>query len=282
MITGFNVSIDVNVNGKIVTLVDAQSSTDQYGFLYHDYYLHGMSRPTLNGASRRFFGLPETVAVLDKNGYVELTEDIQWAWYNWNTSLVNQSQAENISDFLSLTASDRAFTNRYGSNQKGSFPACACYPAGTNLDKENMRLFPLLMGGAYIKITGGVGTSVLTYETMSSSEDLSKYSPKTHPHLFYSATNSRREEIWKDKDGNLFYQYGQDKWHNSANQPIVSPPASAQWTGKWVEDKVDPFPQFDRKAVVPIITRNARENKVESYRVKLLPKGSMIPSPFVF
>lgn len=243
-----------------------------YAICYHDYDLQRLSRPSINHASRAIKGLPETISLLDKNGYVLLTEYIQWAWYNWCKNRTSQAESENKKSFFSLTTSDRAWTNRYGSNAKGGFPACANYPCGTNLDKEPMRLFPLLSGGAYIKIIGGIGTNVLEFETMSSSEDLSKYNPLTHPYLFFKPTNSIREEIWwnkktheivyKDDDGNY--------------------PEDSIWTGKYIENMVTPFPQFDENSIIPIIAREEKYNRIEAWKVKILPKGSPIPSPFVF
>lgn len=245
-------------------IVDAPITGDVFGFCYHDYDLHKLSRPTYNGAPRSIVGLPETVSLRDRNGFVLLTEEIQWQWYRWN--LLTSNQLEDKNSFFSLTTSDRAFTNRYGSNQKGDFPACANYPCGTNLDAEPMRLFPLLCGGAYIKIIGGIGTSLLTFETMSSTEDLSKYSPFSHPHLFYKPTNSIREEIWWDK-----------KTHKIVPKGTIG----SIWSEKWIEHKVTPFPQFKNKSIVPMITRGERFNHIEAYKVKILPFGSSVPSPFV-
>lgn len=220
---------------------------EQYAFVLHDYDLIKLSRPSRNRAPRRIKGLPETVSLKDKTGFVKLTPDIQWAWFRWN-ELLNQNPLQNQNDFRSLTASDRAFTNRFGSDK------CACYPCNANLDKEPMRYFPLLCGGAYIKIVGGLGTKLLAFETMSSTEDLSVYHPLSHPHLFFRATNSIREEIWKN----------------------------GKWTGKYIENKVISFHQFQYQAIVPILARGAKVNYVEAAKVRLLPPGSPIPSPFVY
>jgi len=259
--------ITLNYNGYYRNYKEPSITNDDvFGFCYHDYDLHKLSRPSYNGAVRSIRGLPETVSIIDRNGYVLLTEDIQWHWYNWNKLYVNQSEEENKRSFFSLTTSDRAWTNRYGSNSKGG-TACANYPCGTNLDKEPMRLFPLLSGGAYIKIIGGIGTEFLTYETMSSTESLDNYSPFTHPHLFYFATNSIRIEIWKNKKTGAIVPEGT---------------TGSIWTEKWIENKVEPFPQFQNKAIVPMISRGIKYNKIESYKVKILPKGSPIPSPFVY
>ena len=160
----------------------------QYAVTLHDFERWGLSRPSFKKSVRGVHGLPETVTVLDKAGHILLTERIQMQWYAWLCSLVpGRTEKENQKDFGSLTASDRAFTNRYGSTDNGGAAyARACYPAKTNLDQEDMRFpFPLLCGGTYIKILGNPDAPVLDYETLSSTEDLTVYSPATHPHLFF-------------------------------------------------------------------------------------------------
>ena len=226
----------------------------QYAVTLHDYEIRALSRPTYNGAVRAVHGLPETVKVNDKFGFVLLTKPLQFAWYDWCRFRTTQNDTNNKTSFRSLTTDGRAFTNRYGST------TCANYVTGDNLDAEPMRLFPLLCGGAYIKIVGGVGTAELTFETMSSTEDVTQYNPTTHPYLFYSAVNSVRSEIWVDNV-------------NGTKQV---------WNGKWDEHQAIPFHQFDYKAIVPIIAKGSKTQKIDASLVRLLPTGSPVPSPFVY
>ncbi|MBI5964922.1 MAG: hypothetical protein HY863_15695 [Chloroflexi bacterium] len=253
-----------------VTLRASQHVVDdaQYAVCLHDFERHGVSRPTLNGDARKVHGLPETVSVLDRNGFIFLTKPIQMQWHKWCCAAVpSMSAADQVKSFVSLTASDRAWNNRYGSD------LYACYPAGTNLDKEVMRLFPLLGGGTVIKILNDPNSQILEYETMSSTEDISIYSPATHPHLFFQPPNSIRVEIWwMKKDHSVIVPTPPD---------INKPAPGTEWSGKWDEHRVDPFPQFANQSIVPIMTRGAKFNRIDRVKVRLLPKGAAFPSPFV-
>jgi hypothetical protein len=200
--------------------------------------------------------------VFDTGGYIQLTQELQWDWFNLLCSLDGGHDLNYYQDkFKSLTASDRAWTNRYGSD------VCAVYPSKSNLDKEDMRLFPLLSGGAVIKIIGDPTAQTLQYETLSTKDRLSDYSPITHPHLFFYPTNSVRTEIW---------------WDKQTHEIVPEGTPGSIWSESWVENKVLPFPQFNGLSIVPIITRGARVQFIDKSKVRLLPLGSQFPSPFVY
>ena len=120
--------------------------------------------------------------------------------------------------------------------------------------------------GTPVLVIRAINTKILTFETLSSTEDLTQYHPFIHPHLFYYPTNSIRIEIWKNK------KTGQ-----------IVPPYSPQsiWTDKWIENKVVAFPQFQEKSVVPIMTNGEKLNRIEANKVRILPFGASIPSPFI-
>lgn len=272
--TSIIISLDghVTYSGNIPIQVDTPPMTvpldGTYAMCIHDYDRVGVSRPTLNRAPRSIHGLPETVRVMDTNGFVWMTPTIEDAIWNWNKERCPQMVTKQLeASYYSLFTSDRAWTNRYGSD------VCANHPLGTNLDKEDKRLFPLLGGGTVIKIKSGLGTNVLTYETMSNTDDFSQYSPTTHPWLFFNPPNSRRDEIW---------------WMKQNHDIIVptpldinNPQPGTEWSGKWIEHYVDPFPQYQEHSILPIITRSSHENRISTNLVVILEPGSLWPNPFV-
>lgn len=235
-----------------------------YARCLHDFERHSVSRPTLNGAARSVHGLPETVKVNDTNGFVWMTPQVEWAIWNWIIARApGLTEREAKNSYYSLFTGDRAWTNRYGSE------TCANHILGTNLDMENKRLFPLLGGGAVIKLKVSEG-AVYTYETMSTADDFLQYSPDSQPWLFFKPPNSRREEIW---------------WMKKDHSKTLPPPPpniiGSEWSGSWIESFVDPFPQFKGHSILPMITRNAHEQKINANLVEILEPGSDWPNPFV-
>jgi hypothetical protein len=225
-----------------------------------------MSRPTLNGAVRSIHGLPETVRVNDINGFVWMVEDLEWAIWNWNKTKSGLSESSLRSSYYSIFTSDRAWTNRYGSD------ICANHTLGTNLDKEDKRLFPLLGGGTVIKLKEPVIGDVYTYETMGSEDDFTQYDPSTHPWLFFQSPNSIRTEIWWTKKDHVIVPTPID---------INNPVPGTIWSDTWVENLVSPFPQFEEHSILPIITRSSHENRINANLVTILEPGSDWPNTFV-
>jgi len=91
-------------------------------------------------------GLPEYVSLI--GDFVRLTEPLQF----YGLSLLQKSAGDTMSHeqvvhaYSWLMDGNTAFTNKFGSG------TCAFYPDGRNLDKEDMRQFPVVTGGNYFEL----------------------------------------------------------------------------------------------------------------------------------
>lgn len=234
-----------------------------FGLVYLDYDQHWpavnipnpdhrfhVSRPTRNDAGRKTKGLPATARFKD-DATVVMTKDIQ-LWMHeicWNRS--GQSEADAKKSWRSLMANDRYTTNFAGSDTN------ADYVNGTLLNKSPMQLQPMTTGGAIVKIIGQrmyFGEDCWIFQAINSLGDYKQFNPVDHPYLFYQPSNSVRVDI-NDSKG--------------------------RWTGKYRENKSDPFPQYNGKAIIPIFAVGKTENYLPKWRIRVLAKGEVWPSPFV-
>jgi hypothetical protein len=211
-----------------------------------------VSRPTRNNAPRYTKGLPATARFLDDK-IVVMTEEIQRWMFGmcWN-SVPGMTEYEAKQSWRSLTADDRYITNFAGSTTK------ADYINGTNIDKGPMNLVPMGTGGTILKIIGEdnnfFGEDCWIFEAINMLGNFKKFTPLTHPWLFYQPTNSVRVEIMKP---------------------------NGVWSGAYREDKSDPLPQFRGKSIVPVVNVGKSYNYLPKWRIRILSPGEPFPSPFV-
>jgi len=237
-----------------------------YCVIYRDYdqvWEHGewhVSRPTRNGTARENqfnlawnrYGLPATARFLDDTQVV-LTEDLQRWIHNmcWSRCEITEAQAKK--DFASLFANDRAFSNKEGSGSHADFINWK------HLDMSPIEMQPMSCSGNTHKLTGHskliAGEYCWEIEAIDWTKDYKRYTPETHPHLFFQPVNSVREEIWNK-------------------------PSGGQWTGKYREDIADPFPQYAGQSILPVFGLGSVAY-IPKWRVYNLPLGSIFPSPFV-
>lgn len=210
-----------------------------------------VSRPTRNDAGRAIKGLPATARFLDDT-LVLMTRDIQFWMHEmcWSRS-PSMTEEDAKKSWRSLMTNDRFITNFAGNWTN------ADYVNGTLLNKEAMRLQPMTCGGAILKIIGETriaGEDCYIFEAIDCFGDYRSYTPETHPYLFYRPNNSVRVEIL-DSLGN--------------------------WTGKYRENKADPFPQYKDNSIIPVFAVGRSENYLPKWRIRLLSDGESFPSPFV-
>ncbi len=223
-----------------------------------------VSRPTRNEAPRGIKGLP-AVARFIIDDYVDMTEDIQLWMHNlcWSLSpSITEQQAKY--SWSSLMKGDRFITNRYGSDTN------ADYVNEKNLDNENMRLQPSACGGTILKITGEKrisGEDCWEFDAIDCLGNYKQYNLIDNWYMFYRPSNSVRIEIWIDKNGNLF-------------ESTSSNPTGSQWTGKYRENKSDPFPQYINNSIIPIFAVGNNKNYLPKWRIRILQPNEH-PNPFV-
>lgn len=147
----------------------------------HDIEREGMSRPEINKAPLSVMGLPETCKLIDSR-HVVLTRDLQEYWYGELCKRnPNMSEAARKTGWKSLTRGWGAVTNKFGSE------GYADYINGTNLDKEPMRLEPIVMGGTILTLLGRARMySEACYKILTDS-----FTIRTG--MFYTPTISRRD-----------------------------------------------------------------------------------------
>lgn len=220
-----------------------------------------VSRPTRNGATRQFKGLP-AVARFQVDTFVEMNRDIQLWMHGLCVARVPGIPAlEARNDWAGLMRDDRFITNRFGST------TCADYINGTNLNKEDMKLQPSACGGAILKITGEDevgGEDCWEFEAIDCMENYRQFNPKDHWWLFYEPNNSVRVEIWKKSNG------------------VLVPPntPNSQWTGLYRENKADPFPHYRNRSIIPVWAVETNRNYLPKWRMRILAPGER-PSPWV-
>lgn len=220
-----------------------------------------VSRPTRNGAVRKFKGLP-AVARFMVDAFVKMNRDIQHWMHGLCVDRVSDiPELEGKNSWASLMADDRFITNFFGST------TCADYINGTNLNKDDMKLQPSACGGAILKITGEGrvrGEDCWEFEAIDCLGDYRQFNPIDHWWKFYFPNNSMRVEIWQKSNG------------------VIVPPntSNSQWTGYYRENKADPFPQYRNRSIIPVWAVGTDKNYLAKWRIRILEPGER-PSPFV-
>jgi len=211
---------------------------------------HDTSQPVPRGVARRD-GLPATAPFMVYEPDVIMTSQIQY-WIHllcWGRS--GQSEADAKNSWRQLMADDKFTTNKAGSTTHADFIN------RTNLDKDPMRLMRLATGGAVLKITGSkniYGVECLEFSAIDAAGDFRQYTPDKFPWLFYQPTNSVREEILNER---------------------------GVWNGSFCENISDPFPQYNGRAILPIMSVGYPFGYIAKDRVRILADDEAFPSPFV-
>jgi hypothetical protein len=210
------------------------------GYVLRNYERYGVSRPTMNGAGNKIFGLPDTVKLVYPDP-VPLDEPKQWYWFGLLVKVRPDWSADQLRKaWKSLTADGRAFTD-HASREQGYCD----YILGVNLGMEPIRFNPIVTGGNVVEILGDAvytGGS-LCYPIRTLDGPAGEW-----PHVF-SATISRRDGLQAD----------------------------GTWAR---EDLEIPFPQLDGVDVpVPLFSQTS-VNYIRTDRVRELAPGEPFPSPY--
>ena len=235
----------------------------KFARLKFDYELWGVSRPTHNGDRPGTLGLPQTIKVLEPVG-MPITR--AWAAY-WadlfslqhfgriyqGLTKVNREYINNA--LLGATVGWRAVTNKHGWDD-----GYAEYWTGQNAGKPPMQQETITFGGAVVELVTGQKIrkggkdvyEVYTLDGNANPPDASVVNQFTSPWAVVMGNVSRREKIL---DG------------------------AGKWTGKWIEDFVDPWPQLPTGVPIPFMGKGPR-NYIAAERVQLLPDGAEVPSPY--
>lgn len=206
----------------------------------------GKSRLTMNGANYKQgqrAGLPDTWQIVGRttaeNDFVRLRSNLQYLWYDECKKRAPLIDVD--ANFNSLTKGDKFQTNRFGSD------TCHVYPTGKNEDKEDMRYFTLVTAEAILEIAGLPAFFARTWHTpfwcIDASKPVSSFTPDKYPYRWYVPYNSIRNPI-KDVNGN--------------------------WIGIYDESIVEPFGQFNGRAIVPIYMPNTNVAWIDSSYLDLL------------
>jgi len=188
-------------------------------------------------------GYPEIVPLLNRDG-TDMTEEIQFLWFNQNG--LNMTLDERKQSWASLTSGHRAFTNNAGTDTRADFIR------RVNLEEDLPVLFELSCGGNVFELDSLEVFSLMeeNYYRVKTLDPLkvsqySEWNRNTHPQFFHLATNST--------------PFGFD------GEVSETPP--------W---RVDAFPQFNGRVVVPIFSANGI-NYVRTNRVKIMSPTDIFP-----
>jgi len=218
-----------------------------------------VSRPSRNpnvGISVR--GLPATARFLVPAGEkdtIRLHRDLQlWMHKLSSDRIPSTPESEKKSSWRSLMSGKgqqaRFFTDFAGSETH------ADYVNGTNLDKEDMKGKPLVTGGAFLEKIGDDrigGSDCHVVEAIDPTSDFRKFTPATHPHLFFYPSISARV-VMRDSKNNVI---------------------------GILEYISEPFPQYKNKTVMPVFGGEGKSYAfIPKNRTRLFT-GKEIPSPFV-
>lgn len=234
----------------------------KFARLRHDYEVYGVSRPTRNKAANHVLGLPETIKVLEP-AFVPLTEAWQWftvdllslarygALYK-QIGPTSQSIIRNV--FRGTYLGYRAFSNKHGPDN-----GYRDYVNNVNRDASPIEQETINTGGNVVEILDGPlskgGKQVYKVRTMDANQPPPNPLQVNHllaPWLIVRATNSQREKIMSGR----------------------------VWTGRWIEDIVEAFPQNDgRDNPIPFLAKGPF-NYIVSERIELLMDSSSVPNPY--
>lgn len=238
------------------------------------FMLHGVSRPTLNGAedfhpndpsSGWSQGLPDAVQyggrTTAEQNHVVMTERHQMWWYNeCKKRSPGFSESQYQSWWRGMTKGDRWTTNQYGWNN-----GFASYPSRDNLNKEPMRFFTLFTGLTIVKLLSVTPSKIYgdwqyPFECIDASKDLNHITYNTHPQLFYEPMNGVRT-------------------------PLVIPnpkkPDQFLWLNghpEYKEDGYQRFDHFNNRAVVPLWMPNTNIAWVRAADVRFLAANEIAPT----
>ena len=221
--------------------------------------VYGVSRPTHNGAVKRFLALPDMWAITPENQklpngkpkphYLVMTEDFcHWlfrlnverhkrkkfeseqAYRDWHTIARNKNSPEHqyIRWWVSLMKGDRSHTNRYGSDTNYD-PI-----SGENEGRELMRYFQVVTGRGVLKLVKNRGDKFGVEVINMSKGDYRNYHPDTHWWLFDQPIMTGRKQIGTDNKGspiwdeNLIVQFPQFE-PTRPIMPVILPYDSVGW-----------------------------------------------------
>lgn len=234
----------------------------KFGFLKHDYQVYGVSRPTFTDKANHVLGDPETIKVLYPV-FMPMTEAWQWyaadllalARYRKLYKELNLTQKEIIrTAFKSLYIGKRAFTNGHGWDD-GKRDYINNTPGSSPMDQETIT-------------TGGNIVELLSGKIRIGGKDVYKV---------------RQLDATKPPPNPLLYNSVMTPWYivkatNSQRVKILD--ANNEWTGRWIEDVVEPFPQNGGYDVPVAFMGKGDFNYIDSFRIQSLEDNEIIPSPY--
>lgn len=231
----------------------------KFARLKHDFELLGVSRPTRNGSANHVLGLPETIKAL-----YPVSVPLREEWQYYAADLLSLSRFKKLYKELSKDQKEvikvafsstyrgfRAFTNRFGPNN-----GYADYINGTNTGSEPIKQETINTGGNVVELLGEriKLAGIYVYKVRILNIANKPPDPRTvEPWLTVKATNSQREKILNGK---------------------------GDWTGKWIEDVVHPFPQLQGWDVPVAWVGKGDFNYIAADRIDILPDASFVPSPY--
>lgn len=238
--------IDVFSDGSIKQIV---TSPIKLARVKSTYELTGWSKLSLKERTDSNFhfrpgeraGIPDTIQYRAYNNNddvpVILIETIQWFWYLANVARTpNMTEQEHWKNFNSLTAGDRYVTNNAGSTN-----GYRVYPTGVNPDGQPMKYDTVLCSGAILKITGPErllqGVLHTPFRCINASIPIEAFTFEKYPYLWNTPTISVRNPIMVPNNSGI----------------------GEHWGGKYDESIVEPFSQFDGKAITPILMARSNE-----------------------
>lgn len=209
------------------------------------------SRPSKNNAPLTTLGLPATARfiVAGNDEYVLLHKDLQLWMHSLSWARVpSMSEADAKNEWRGLMWDGRMITDYAGSSTH------ADYVNGTHLDREAMKLKPMVTGGSIVKIIGErrvKGVDCYVVEAINPIGNYRQYNPAVHWWLFFYPTISRREGV---------------RARDRAD----------------VENISIPFPQYRDRVILPVFAMaGSNENYIPKERVRVLRDNEALPNPYV-
>jgi len=225
-----------------------------YDQVWEDGVTH-KSRPSRNNAWKNtdgsfIYGLPATARFAVRSGskdFISLFKELQlWMHELCRSRVPSMSDAQAKKEWQGLMWGGRMITDHAGSDTH------ADYVNGTNLDQDDMKLKPMVTGGAILKIKGEIrlfGVDCWIVEAMNPLTYFN-YNPIEHWWLFFYPTISRREGI-------------------------IRPDHAL------VEYLSIPFPQYKNNVILPVFAPTGKnENYIEKSRVRILDSNEPNPLPY--
>lgn len=226
-----------------------------------------VSRPTKNGTPYHTDSgraLPATCRFTDDR-FVLADCDFQQWMFDMNFKRSGLSLANAKKSWANLFRGNRFITNYTGSDTRRD-----CIN-GTNLDQDFMQLQPMVCP-CLLKIVGE-SSKVFYVEAINPyAKDYTKYTPESHPHLFFTPTVSAR--YWVEEEKKDAVRFAND------NHPDKVTKKQEQYN--------EPFHQFNEQTILPVMgmipdsrSSTGWVNSVDKTRVRLLSQNEPVPNPFV-